>query len=594
MVDVAVVRPGQVLDLAGTRLRVTAGVVGPAGATSGSTATGVVADLVALIVDGKLRCVADDAVVFFNQPSLGGVALVGGALEIDLARLDSGQRVLCAVGLDPAVPGAEPTVTTTLNSEAGVAMTLTGPAHPAQLLWEIYRRPDTERWRVRALGQGYAGGLEQLLTAHGIVVDGGTGDIDGTGDDDAVAEINPLAGPNAVAEINSLAGPNAFAASAPTRGETAPSGESEAGPVVLPPFEPLSPDDHMAGIDRIQAIFEDVARAVQTYCDTVNFAADQGAAQSEAAVADPALRNSPEGERARAEIARVNDELIGAAIARITEDWAYLSAELEQLETHLPRAMAGWDAPRWRKSIAEDSMMAGVRVGRLSPEIAFPLPVEVRVPEVSLTSGGRFVFLNCGAESPAVVGAMRAQAVRRVVRHVKFGPVRTHVISVAKGTGTVAEGLEGLPGLVIHRDVDSALAELERVAHESDLTREAAKNNMLDAISPSIPRHIILDNLPFGWGEDELARLAPLLEASIWPITMSVDWGEEKWPTALRDVIGDSKVFGPSARLIDRWVGIRWAVEFDTLSAEAASQLYAQLADDRATSALTFGAAHNA
>ncbi|MTD13696.1 stress protein [Nakamurella sp. YIM 132087] len=140
------------------------------------------ADLSALLVTpaGKVRSDAD--FVFFNQPDGPGVRCVpasgGGSwrIEIDPAAVPADiDQVRVVSNLDQ--PGARfgqfaPPVAR-VSTGAGqpvISYQATGlDSESIVIFLEIYRRADT--WKVRAVGQGYAGGLADLIRDHGVSVD---------------------------------------------------------------------------------------------------------------------------------------------------------------------------------------------------------------------------------------------------------------------------------------------------------------------------------------------------------------------------------------------------------------------------------------
>ncbi|MFI6857665.1 CAP domain-containing protein [Streptomyces sp. NPDC050416] len=132
-------------------------------------------DVSALVTDdgGKVR--GDGDFVFYNQPAAPGAALRGDALTVDPAGLRAGAtRVTVAVS--PAEPGTAlgrlPSPTLHVTDAAGRPLARFTPPHPRQetvlLLAELYRRGD--RWKLRALGQGYADGLAGLARDFGVDV----------------------------------------------------------------------------------------------------------------------------------------------------------------------------------------------------------------------------------------------------------------------------------------------------------------------------------------------------------------------------------------------------------------------------------------
>ncbi|WP_375503703.1 TerD family protein [uncultured Jatrophihabitans sp.] len=167
----------------------------------------VEADVSVLLLgaDGRVR--SGDDLVFYNQP----IAL-GGAVHLrDKARLDSVEQGavtsidVVTLDLDDVPDAVERIVVsasvdgsagTTFGDVAGLGMRVqrTADAHDlltfdiadataetALLVGEFYRR-DGE-WRVRAVGQGYAGGFAALVADYGVEVDsagnGDEQDIDG-------------------------------------------------------------------------------------------------------------------------------------------------------------------------------------------------------------------------------------------------------------------------------------------------------------------------------------------------------------------------------------------------------------------------------
>ncbi|MBC9730293.1 CAP domain-containing protein [Streptomyces sp. TRM68367] len=130
-------------------------------------------DVSALITDdgGKVR--GDGDFVFYNQPSAPGAALRGDTLTVDPQGLRAGAtRVTVVVSAaEPGTPlGRLPVPAVQVADAAGRPVARFVPPRPREetvlLLAEIYRRGD--RWRLRALGQGYADGLAGLARDFGV------------------------------------------------------------------------------------------------------------------------------------------------------------------------------------------------------------------------------------------------------------------------------------------------------------------------------------------------------------------------------------------------------------------------------------------
>lgn len=134
-----------------------------------------------LRADGKVR--GDGDMVFYNQPAGadGAVRFTpsgAGAFEVDLGALSAEiERVVFCVTLHEAaatertlalIDGAAVTV-----SEGGAATlryrpALSGAAEAAMTFGELYRRAG--KWKFRAVGQGFNGGLAPLARSFGIDV----------------------------------------------------------------------------------------------------------------------------------------------------------------------------------------------------------------------------------------------------------------------------------------------------------------------------------------------------------------------------------------------------------------------------------------
>ncbi|MFF0634564.1 VWA domain-containing protein [Nocardia sp. NPDC004151] len=133
-------------------------------------------DISALLVTaaGKVRSDAD--FVFYNQPDAPGVHLSAGTLRVDLSRVPPEiAQIRAVVTLDDqhASFGAYPPPTATLVDAGGkplYAYRIDGLGRESVIVAiELYRRGSG--WKVRAVGQGYAGGFADLITDHGVVVD---------------------------------------------------------------------------------------------------------------------------------------------------------------------------------------------------------------------------------------------------------------------------------------------------------------------------------------------------------------------------------------------------------------------------------------
>ncbi|WP_407442819.1 TerD family protein [Rhodococcus sp. (in: high G+C Gram-positive bacteria)] len=140
------------------------------------------ADLSALLVkaDGKVRSDAD--FVFFNQPVGPGVRLVPGqagqnsSLAVSLPQVPADiDQVRAVITLDDATSsfGRFAPPTARVSDATGNVLfeyRIEGLSSESIVIaLELYRRQGS--WKVRAVGQGYAGGFAALVTDHGVSAD---------------------------------------------------------------------------------------------------------------------------------------------------------------------------------------------------------------------------------------------------------------------------------------------------------------------------------------------------------------------------------------------------------------------------------------
>ncbi|MEU2176744.1 VWA domain-containing protein [Nocardia sp. NPDC019219] len=144
-----------------------------------SVRTEAAVDVSALLVTAAGRVRSDADFVFFNQPSAPGVSLergTPGALSVSLADLpaDIAQLRVVLTLDDPAETfGRVAPPVATVADAAGNPLyeyRIEGLGSESVVIaLELYRRQGG--WKVRAVGQGYAGGFAALVTDHGVSVD---------------------------------------------------------------------------------------------------------------------------------------------------------------------------------------------------------------------------------------------------------------------------------------------------------------------------------------------------------------------------------------------------------------------------------------
>jgi stress response protein SCP2 len=149
---------------------------------------GADADLTLFLTADDGRVASDADFVFYNQPATadGAARLLGkqqeGPHTVERATLhlsalpDRVQRVTIAINMDVDTGltcAALTHAALDMDSPAGTAWTFTPPADPhikAMVIAELYRHTQAGRpvWKLRALGQGWADGLDALARAHGV------------------------------------------------------------------------------------------------------------------------------------------------------------------------------------------------------------------------------------------------------------------------------------------------------------------------------------------------------------------------------------------------------------------------------------------
>ncbi|WP_406098071.1 TerD family protein [Streptomyces sp. NBC_01013] len=369
-------------------------------------------------------------------------------LAVDLNALpDAVHRVtvLLALPLEAGGPTrfgavASPFVAVTgLDGTEIATFTLTGlDTESAVAALELYRRQGA--WKVRAVGQGYAGGLAAMLADQGVAEAAGLarsiqeavarglarsvapppprtpeGDrVRHTGSastqDGGRPQAAPLPGPQD--EPPAPTATPVVPASPPEPAATpgAPSSPSAGSPIdyahprrqstappppppAAPPAQPGRPATPVAGdatgwsmderlYNQVWGMFEDLARATAAYRSAVDFAESRMDQELERTLSDPRSRIGGAGDRAREQARAKRDELTGRAREALDRDLAQLTAEAAVVEPALPAAYAGWDNPVWHAYRVPMEIPMALRIGDLHlPESSgIRIPLLVRLP----------------------------------------------------------------------------------------------------------------------------------------------------------------------------------------------------------------------
>ncbi len=267
----------------------------------------------ALLVDADHKARTSAHLLASDDANAPGVRRTPHGVEIDTATVPPGvHAVRCLVEVvGPAAPSA-----TVLDDAGTVLATYTAvdlTTERAVVLVEVYRRG--ERWKVRAVGQGYDGGLGAAAADHGITLE------------------LPVTTPADVTETDLVR--------------------------------------HLRGV------WEDASRSCAAYVSACTFAENRHERDVAATLAEVEHRGSPQAEAARAAAHSRHDELVARAASVHERDMAQLVAEMVGLEAALPAPAAVWDAPVWATWQPPATPGSAVRLGTvhtdLAPHLRVPL-----------------------------------------------------------------------------------------------------------------------------------------------------------------------------------------------------------------------------
>ncbi|WP_338676029.1 TerD family protein [Streptomyces sp. SCSIO 30461] len=416
------------------------------------------------------------------QPACPGVevsrqATADHRIAVDLAAVpDTVHRVSVLLAL-PVAPGAP----ISFGAVAAPRLAVTGPdgtgivaydttgldTESAVVALEIYRRQ--EAWKIRAVGQGYAGGLAELLADQGVEAPG-----------ELAAAINEAvaAGPartvgtppprttearrGAPAAAAGATGDYTLAAPAPApvpavpapaQGTPEPADTHHPGshqgvhqqpgtaaapdggpidythprrrpvvppppPPAAPPAEPGRPAPPVAGdatgwsmeerlYNQVWGMFEDLARATAAYRSAVDFAEARRDQELDRALSDPRARLTGSGDAASAARARC-EELTGRAREALDRDLGRLAAESEVVEPALPPAFARWDHPLWGAYRVPMEVPMALRLG----DLHLPERPELHIPMLVRLPLERGLWVDSGRRSSDAASLMDEAQVR--------------------------------------------------------------------------------------------------------------------------------------------------------------------------------------
>ncbi|MFI6649508.1 TerD family protein [Streptomyces sp. NPDC050529] len=499
-------------------------------------------------------------------------------LAVDLGALPEAVHrvtVLLALPLEAGGPTrfgavASPFVAVTgLDGTEIATFTLTGlDTESAVAALELYRRQGA--WKVRAVGQGYAGGLAAMLADQGV---GGAAEL-ARSIQEAVARglARSVAPPpprtpegdrvrHAGGPASSLGGgrphavPQPGLPDEPSRPATpvVPATPSAGGPIdyahprrqatappppppEAPPAEPGRPATPVAGdatgwsmderlYNQIWGMFEDLARATAAYRSAVDFAESRMDQELERALSDPRSRIGGAGDRAREQARAKRDELTGRAREVLDRDLAQLAAEAAVVEPALPAAYAGWDNPVWHAYRVPMEIPMALRIGdlHLSESAGVKIPLLVRLPlerGMWIDSGRTASEAAAMTDSAQLRRLAMESAVLHAARMLAVYPPNEFSVHVIDPAGSAAASLAPLVGAGVLASppasgpggVSSVLATLTR---RVDLVQMALRAGAADSLPPDLDpaeQLLIVNDFPHGFDDRAVTQLRYLAD----------------------------------------------------------------------------------
>ncbi|WP_406248201.1 TerD family protein [Streptomyces anulatus] len=503
-------------------------------------------------------------------------------LAVDLEALPVGaHRVTVLLALPvgaggPARFGAVPApfvAVTGLDGAEIATFTLTGlDAESAVSALELYRRQDV--WKVRAVGQGYAGGLAEMLADQGVAeatglagsiqeavtrglarsvappprTQGGDRVRHATGSADhrpptpppAPGPPEPLTDPATAPQPHTAPGPAAAGPAAdgpinyahPRRQHAAP----PSPPPTAPPAQPGQAARPVAGdatgwsmderlYNQIWGMFEDLARAVAAYRSAVDFAESRMDQELDRALSDPRNRIGGAGDRAREAARAKRDELTSRAREALDRDLAQLAAEAAVVEPALPAAYAGWGNPVWHAHRVPMEIPMALRIG----DLHLPERTDLRVPLLVRLPLERGIWVDSGrtaSEAAALMDTdrLRGLAMETAVAHAARllavyppGEFSVHVIDPAGAAAgplapLVDAGVLAGPPAAGAGGVASVLAHLTR---RVDLVQMAVRAGAADSLPPDLDtgeQLLVVNDFPHGFDDRAVTQLRYLAD----------------------------------------------------------------------------------
>ena len=491
---------------------------------------------------------------------------------------------------------------TGLDGTEVASYTVTGlDAESAVVALELYRRQGA--WKVRAVGQGYAGGLAELLTDQGLpqavhlaasineaVAHGLARSVAAppprTPDADRTRQTaTPTLGPEGSGSTTQGA-PGAVAPQ-----PTSPYGAPPQPAPTVPPAPPGQPARPVAGdatgwsmeerlYNQVWGMFEDLARTMAAYRSAVDFADSRMDKELDQALSDPRSRIGGQGDTAREAAQAKHAQLVDQARAALDRDLAQLTAESEVVEPALPPAFAGWDSPVWHGYRVPMEIPMAARLGDLhlpeSPELRIPMLVRLPLERgLWIDSGGAESLDGSFTDSHELRRLALDTAVAHAARLLAVYPAGEFAVHVIDPAGSAAQALVPL----VHTGVLAAPPAvgaagvtdvLTRLTQRVDLVQMAVRGGAADSLPPGLDtaeQLLIVNDFPHGFDDRAVTQLRYLADEG--PsvgvhLMMVADREDAAGYGPLLDPLWRSLMRLtplPDDHLADPWVGHAWTYE---------------------------------
>lgn len=483
---------------------------------------------------------------------------------------------------------------------------------------ELYRRQGA--WKVRAVGQGYAGGLTALFADQGLAAPAAAelaARVHASVAAPVVSDPVPVApDPVPVSGVPYAPTPGPAPAPTPPPADSAPAtapGDTTvnyAHPRRRTSTEPPEPAPRPAAssqqpgefprpvagdadgwsmeerlYNQVWGMFEDLARAVAAYRGAVEFADSRMDRELDDVLSDPRHRIGGSGNAARDTARARRDELVAQAQSVLDRDLAQLIAESEVVEPALPASYARWDNPVWHAGrsagLPEEKPLA-LRLGDLHlPERpALRIPMLVRVP---LERGLWIDNGRTGSEAAMTMDTDRLRraamdmAVAYAVRLLAVHPADRFSVHVIDAAGAGAASLAPLVRAGVLAGPPAAGAAgvtetLARLTRRVDLVQMALRAGAPEDLPPDVDtaeQLLVVHDFPHGFDDRAVTQLRYLADegsAVGVHLLMVADRDEASAYGPLLDPLWRSLMRlspVPDNHLADPWVHHAWTFEPD-------------------------------